>query len=187
VLLCDTSANRDLRLYGTTARLFAGEDMQDQHGFKSPDKLVSRTLIDVHALWLQLANGRFAPKRDDLTPANIRGLLPAVYFMDVIGQGEDFRFRFAGDRIIQFMGRRYAGQLLSEVRSAGAIFEGMYRIFSACVTLRRPIANGPMRSTLEQKNYLEMEVLALPLSDDEKTVTALFGAVDTWPVGTNKA
>ncbi|MBI3676872.1 MAG: PAS domain-containing protein [Proteobacteria bacterium] len=160
--------------------------MDSQHRFKGPGELVSRQLVDAHSLWAQVANGRLGPTRDELTPAVIRGLLPSVYFMDVIGQGEDFRFRFAGDRVIQFMGRRYAGLLLSEFRGA-PIFEAMHQIFSGCVRARRAVANGPMRSTHEPKNFLEMEVLVMPMSEDGTNVTALFGGLDTWPLGTNKS
>lgn len=159
--------------------------MDSQHRFKSPGELVSRPLTDIHALWAQLANGRLAPRRDELSPAVIRGLLPYTFVMDVIAQGEDFRFGFAGDRIIQFMGRRFAGMLLSEF-SGTPIFDNMHRIYSACVKERRPLANGPMQANHEPKNFLEMEVLILPVSEDGAAVSAILGAMDTWPLGTNK-
>src|ERR1700733_655679 len=75
--------------------------------------LVSPRLIDVHAAWKKTAAGRMAPRREEITPALLKSALPWVWMIDVIDRGRDFRFRLAGDRIIQFMGRRYAGLLLS--------------------------------------------------------------------------
>ena len=45
----------------------------------------------------------------------MKGVLASTFIIDVVDGGQDFRFRFAGDRIIQFMGRRFAGILLSEL------------------------------------------------------------------------
>src|ERR1700687_4288112 len=111
--------------------------MSDSHGFKAPSELVSKRLAGVHRVWQELAAGRLPPAREDVTPARLRSALASTFMIDVIDGGADFRFRFAGERIIQFMGRRYAGSLLSEHRGR-PFFDGMHAIYSLCVKQRRP-------------------------------------------------
>lgn len=151
--------------------------------FKDPDQLLSDKLRDIHRIWSETRIDRFAPRRDEITPSRIRKLIASTWVMDVVG-ADDFRFRFAGDRIIQFMGRRYAGMLLSEEQGK-AFFDGMRAMLTACVAQRTPVAIGPMASTHKGREYLEIEVVVLPLSDDGHTVSALFGGFETWPLGTN--
>jgi hypothetical protein len=158
--------------------------MSETSPFKDPSGLVSARLTALLRVWKDIAGDRIAPSRDEITPARIRGLMASSWMMDVIGDGDDFRFRFAGDRIIQFMGHRYAGTLLSSLRGH-PFFDGMQAILSACVRTKQPIALGPIRSSYEGKEFLEMEIVVLPLSDDGARITALFGGFDTWPLGTH--
>src|SRR5262249_50860424 len=81
---------------------------------KSADALISAQLITVRDAWKQAAGERLAPRREEIAPAPIKSALPWIWMIDVVDEGRDFRFRIAGDRVIQFLGRRYAGHLLSE-------------------------------------------------------------------------
>ena len=154
--------------------------------FKSPDQLVSPLLNDVYAAWQRVGAGRMAPRRDEITPAVLRSALPAVWMMDVIDEGADFRFRFAGDRVIRFMGRRYAGTLLSTLLD-DAYFQRMRLLLLECVQTRRPTAFGPGRTRMKGKDFLETEVVVLPLSDDGEAIVSLFGAMDIRPLQPGKA
>ena len=145
-------------------------------------KLTSEKLAGVHKIWLELAAGGIGPKREDVTPARLRGTMPWTFLIDIVG--EDFRFRFAGDRIIQFMGRRLQGTKLSEFRGT-PFFDGMHRFFSRGVETKTPLVSGPSPVTYPGKEHLEMEVMVLPLSEDGKTVVGFLGAFDTWQLGTH--
>ena len=149
---------------------------------KSELALTSDKLAATHAVWRELAAGRIGPKRDEVTPAKLRGVTAYTFMVDVVDG--DFRFRFAGDRVIQFMGSRLAGTFLSEYLGT-PFFDGMKRFFVGCVAGKRPLANGPRRATYPGKEHIEMEVLVLPLSDDGVHVTAIIGAFDTWAAGTH--
>jgi hypothetical protein len=151
--------------------------------YKSADRLVSEKLVGALDAWKRVAAGRLAPKREEITPALLRSVLPSIWMIDVVDGGTDFRFRFAGDRVIQFMGRRYAGALLSE-HIGNPFFQRMRAILVECVNRRVPVAVGPLRSNLEGKEFLEMEVAVMPLSEDGETVSCLFGAMDVRGVGT---
>jgi hypothetical protein len=151
---------------------------------KGPEELLSPRLAGIHSVWHELAAGRIGPARADVTPARLRGALPWSWVMDVVDDGSDFRFRFAGEQIVQFMGGRHAGSLVSDFKGR-PFFDGMLATFSACVRAKRPIIIGPMQATLEGKDFLEIEVIALPLSDDGNTIANLLGGIDSWPLGTH--
>jgi len=146
--------------------------------------LTSDKLRTVYETWRDLRGRRLAPKRAEITPARLRGILPSTFMIDVIDGGKDFRFRFAGERIIQFMGRRYAGTLLSQVRDS-IFFDNMARMFEHCVTTKAPLARGPVQASLTGKEFLEIEAMVLPLSEDGVHILALFGAFESWQVGTH--
>jgi hypothetical protein len=152
--------------------------------FKSAELVTSDKLTDILAVWKQLAADRFAPRREEITPTKFRTLLPWVWIVDVAESGEDFRFRIAGDRIIEYLGGRHAGKNLSELRGP-SFFELMNELFRYSVRYKRPIAHGPLQSSHAKREHLEAEVLVLPLSDDGINVTALCGGFDYWPYGTH--
>lgn len=147
----------------------------------SASDLTSERLAGVYAAWIRVANARMAPRREEITPALLKTALPWIWMIDSVDGGKDYRFRIAGDRIVQFMGRRYAGLLLSEFEGE-PFFERMRAILQECVRLKHPLVAGPMRSNLKGREYLEMEVVVLPLSEDGEQVTTLFGAMEVNPV-----
>jgi hypothetical protein len=63
----------------------------------------------------------------------------------------------------------------------------MHGIFTECVARSQPVAQGPIPSALVQREYLESEVVVLPLSDDGAAITSLFGGFEAWPLGTHYA
>lgn len=149
---------------------------------KSADELISERLLGALDAWTRTAAGRMAPKREEITPALLRGILPWIWMADVVDDGADFRFRLAGDRVIQFMGRRYSGSLISQ-HLESVYFRRMRALFAECTARKKAVAAGPQRSKMKGKEFLEMEVLAMPLSDDGESVTGLFGAMDTRAIG----
>jgi hypothetical protein len=156
--------------------------MDETAGFAQ--KLTSDKLKAAYAVWAAARAGRIGPRRDEIVPANLRGVLPFTFTMDVVDAGKDFRFRFAGDRIIQFMGRRFAGSLLSE-QTHSTFFDNMRTVFSACVAARAPITSGVRQATYPGKDFLEVEAMVLPLSENGVDVTHLFGAFESWRLGTH--
>lgn len=152
--------------------------------FKSPETVTSDKLAKIHQIWRELAGSRIAPARADIAPARLRALLPWTWLVDVIGNGEDFRFRIAGERVVEYLGARHSGKRLSELRGP-KFFELMHGLFSYAVKHKRPVLHGPLKSALAGRDHYEAEVLILPLSDDGERVTALFGGFDVWPYGTH--
>lgn len=147
-------------------------------------RLNSEKLKGAYDAWESLRSGRVGPTRDELSPSVLRAVLASTFMIDVVDDGRDFRFRFAGDRVIQFMGRRFAGMLLSEL-TGSSFFDNMRAMYSGCVASRGPVTSGVRPVTYPGKEFLEVEAMVLPLSDDAKNVTHLFGAFESWQLGTH--
>jgi hypothetical protein len=157
--------------------------MTTHNDLKPAEAVVGDKSRALHTLWNKLKGERLAPKREDITLGHVRKLSPWIWTIDVVDDGADFRFRLAGDRIIQFLGKRYAGSLLSTLPKT-PFFERMRRTLAYGVKHKRPVAVGPVRSDHEGTDHWEIEALALPLSDDGETVTGFLGTMELWPLGT---
>ena len=156
------------------------------HLFKSPAGSAGQKSRAIFQLWSELARGRIAPKREELSLGVVRGLAAWFWMVDVIDRGADFRFRITGDQVARLYGHRLRGMLLSEC-PAIPFFENARRLFACCVETRAPLAFGPSQSEYPGKEHLEVEVVALPLSDDGTHVNCIAGTVETWQIGTNTA
>jgi hypothetical protein len=157
--------------------------IQQQDNFASA--VTSPTLLSVYETWRTLAAGRIGPRRSDLTPARLRRATPWTFTVDVIDGGRDFRFGFAGDRLMQFLEQRCAAPMLSELKGLN-FFAAADTLFCQCVESKKPLISGPKPATYSGKEHLEREVLLLPLSEDGATVTGLLGAFETWRLGTHQ-
>jgi len=149
--------------------------------FKPAAALVGDRARATYALWESVKGSRLAPKRQEITLALVRTLAPWMWIVEVVDDGKDFRFRQAGDRVVQFVGRRYSGMVLSELPS-DPFYDRLQNILRCCWNQKAPVAFGPVRSAHPGKEHWEVEVVALPLSDDGDKVTALFGVVELWPI-----
>jgi hypothetical protein len=149
--------------------------------FKPADELVSKPLVQAYGAWKTLARGRIAPTRAEISPARFKPVLADVFILDVIDGGADFRFALGGDRILRFLKDRLtAGMLLSEV--AGSEFHTRtMRFMRHCVDTKAPVAAGPSLAALEGREFLTVENLVMPISNDGVTVTNIIGAIHIMP------
>jgi hypothetical protein len=151
-----------------------------------PNQLTSERLRRLYAYWASLKGERIAPSRSELNPAEMRDQLGWIWLMDVVDGGEDFRFRMGGDRVIQFFGQRLSGMLLSAVMPGSPEFFGRFRNLVRLATLNAmPASGGPAQTAYQQRSYLEVEALILPLSDDGKSVAGVLGGIELRPLTVN--
>ena len=155
-----------------------------QHPDSFARAVTSPTLLSVYEIWKTLAAGRIGPRRSELTPAQLRRAMPATFTVEVIDGGKDFRFGFAGDRLMQFLDRRCDAPTLAGLKSV-RFFAGADALFRQCADSKKPLISGPKPTTYSGKEYLEREVLLLPLSEDGVAVTGILGAFETWLLGTH--
>jgi hypothetical protein len=151
---------------------------------KEADAIVGEKARALYDIWRQCAGERVAPRRADITLSRVRALTPWMWTVDAIDGGSDFRFRLAGHEANLFLGAAVTGLPLSRV-AASRFTAQLQAALSRGVVRRTPVALGPMRSDHAGKEHWEVELVALPLSEDGQTVTALVGALQLWPLGTN--
>lgn len=146
--------------------------------------VTSEKLLAVYAIWMELAAGRIGPQRSELTPSRLRRATSWTFTVDVMDGGTDFRFGFAGDKLMQFLGQRCAAPTLAGLRGSH-FFDAADELFRTCIASKKPLVSGPQPTYYKGKEHLEREVLLLPLSEDGVNVTGILGAFDTWRLGTN--
>jgi hypothetical protein len=141
--------------------------------------LKSENLLAVYAVWKEVAAGRIAPRRAELSPARLKRATSWTFTVDVVDGGKDFRFGFAGDRMMQFLERGCAAPTISGLRG-DHFFDTAYALFRRCVESGKPLVSGPYPTRYRGKEHLERQVLVLPLSEDGAAISRLLGAFDTW-------
>ena len=156
--------------------------MDRQNSFTSA--VTSEKLLAVYAIWMELAAGRIGPQRAELTPAHLRRTTSWTFTVDVVDGGTDFRFGFAGDKLMQFLEQRCAAPTLAGMRGSH-FFDAAGELFRTCIASKKPLVSCPQPTFYRGKEHLEREVLLLPLSEDGVNVTGILGAFDTWRLGTN--
>jgi len=147
--------------------------------------VTSRTLLSIYDTWKILAAGRIGPRRAEVTPAQLRRTIAWTFTIEVVDGGRDFRFGFAGDKVMQFLEQRCAASTLAGMKASN-FFAGAGNLFRHCVESKKPLLSGPKPASYPGKEHLEREVLLLPLSEDGVHVTGLLGAFETWRLGTNQ-
>jgi hypothetical protein len=145
----------------------------------------SENLLAVYAAWKEVAAGRMAPRRAELSPTRLKRATSWTFTVDVVDGGNDFRFGFAGDRMMQFLERGCEAPTISVLRG-DQFFDAADGLFRRCVANRKPLVSGPYPTRYRGKEHLERQVLVLPLSEDGIAVSGLLGAFDTWKLGTNR-
>ena len=128
----------------------------------------------VFEYWQRKRGGRRMPARRDVDPQELSAHLPHLFLMDVVG--DDFRYRLLGSAITERYGRDGTGQLVSEAYAElPEIREWYLTVLRAFVSGKRPIlTSAPMRAV--QKEFILVQALHLPLSDDDCGVNMILGA-----------
>jgi hypothetical protein len=132
------------------------------------------TIRQLYAYWDHVRNGRLAPRRFEIEPAKIAGLLPETFIAECKGL-LGFRFRLAGTKICEQFGRELRGidflslweaddrdalaSLIRTVLADGAVGHGLFR---ACTPSDREAS---------------FEFVVMPLIHTGKTVNRLLGAI----------
>jgi hypothetical protein len=147
------------------------------------DVISSGRLKRLFDYWNTLKGARIAPARTDLKPADMREHLVWIWLMDAGNNGEEFRFRMGGDRVVQFFGNHLGGASVKDVLpNAPAFFGRFLDVVTLAAKSAKPVLAGPGQVPYEEKAFFEMEALLLPLSDDGVNVTGLLGGMEIRPL-----
>lgn len=132
---------------------------------------ISQTL---YAYWNDIRAGRLAPKRFEIEPSQIAGMLPDTFILERIDT-ETTRFRLAGTRICETFGVEFRGMNVFDLVGA-----------EDCVTLQRQISviarQGAVgvftfASETASGHEVRFEMLLLPLVHMRETVDRFLGSV----------
>jgi hypothetical protein len=128
--------------------------------------------LEFYEYWLRKGAGRAMPARADIDPLDIPQLLANVFLIDVVpGTPRRFRFRLVGTRITELEGEMTTRFLDEFV--PGAAGTAMARHYEDTVEGRIYLRHETLH--WRKRDYINYDVLLLPLSSDGRTVDMLLG------------
>lgn len=138
---------------------------------KTFGKLRTPALRELADYWLAQRGDAAMPRRANIDPIHLKSHLPRLVLADVLHDPLRFHFRVVGTDLEYQLGRRYTGTTIDA--SAGAFFKP----YQVCVEQVRPTREYVRYDFDDGGPIGEFERLLLPLSEDGKTVTMVFGEV----------
>lgn len=128
--------------------------------------------LEFYEYWRGRSADKAAPARADIDPLDIPQLLANVFLIDVVaGNPRRFRFRLVGTRITELEGEM-TNRFLDEF-VPGAAGTAMARHYEDASQGRIYVRHETLH--WRQREYVNYEVLLLPLSSDGQTIDMLFG------------
>jgi hypothetical protein len=128
-------------------------------------------LTYIRTYWDAKRRDRFAPRRAEIDPADLKEFLPRIMLVDVCSDGLlDFRYRLSGTAINAIMSGEQTGKRPRDLAPPpyGAMIHDHYCL---AVTRREPVFHVVMLDSGARLHTYAR--LLLPLSDDGKAVTML--------------
>jgi hypothetical protein len=122
--------------------------------------------------WTDKCNGRTMPRRADINPNEIRGLLPDIFIME-IHQPLRFCFRLVGTRICERWHQNNTGKWLDELDYDG-VRETVLEQYASVAQSGLPRCDTA-EFVGDKGMYLHYRRVLLPLSEDGVTPNMLLG------------
>lgn len=145
---------------------FRSDGIREAADIAAPiDPIVAR----IFAYWQAKRLGDAVPRRADIDPTELRGLVNHVMLYDVVEPGRLFRIRLVGQAIVDFVGVNNAGKWAHETLPPGAA-ERMVEILTSVVTTRAPRFRAGFAYWHLAKAYRRYEACFLPLLGDGDSV-----------------
>jgi len=123
---------------------------------------------DAISYWQDLRGSRRFPRRDEIQPRDIRGLLRHICLLKVVDGGADYEYRVIGDAHVIAYGFSMQGKRLSEFDQYSPGHHGsvLKRLYDRVVRKGEPYAlRGWIERSESQRRYIYSESLFAPLGD----------------------
>jgi hypothetical protein len=136
-------------------------------------------LRDGLAYWRNLRRGRRFPVRSDVTLRGLKSLMRNTILIRVIGEAEDYEYRFVGDaHVVAHGGTTIQGKRWSELDKDGGIFSKQRRQhYDEVVRTGDPVAFGGLVArhffdpgAVADRVFLQCRTVCLPLGRSEETI-----------------
>lgn len=136
----------------------------------------SNSLSEIRDYWVNLRQNRLMPKKQDFSPAAIVRHLPNIALVDVFHNPLRFQYRLLGTRITELAGRNATGKWLNE-ELYGDRTDDILWMYRNCASTMQPVA---VREQIQfaNKSWLNVDVVAFPMSDSNNKMITILGAVD---------
>lgn len=131
------------------------------------------SLENLYAYWLAKRGFRIAPSRSAIQLD--AALLQDIVLVDVVGDPPRFRYRFCGTRLADYYGDNLTGKFLDEI-DIGSVSVKMINFLTTIVRECRPQVIWARYTKQRDGRCIEFERIALPLSQDGKTVNMILCA-----------
>lgn len=139
----------------------------------TPGSMKQRTTQTLFNYWDGVRAGRVAPRRLEIEPSSIAGILSETFMLECTDG--DYLFRLAGSRLCELLGYELRGTsfLAGWTRSDQIILEQKL----ATVREESVVAHLAMEAGIDDSHSIELEVLLLPLLHSGDRVGRLIGAM----------
>lgn len=132
------------------------------------DEIESAAIRALFRYWRSKCPEGGIPRRADIDPVDIPGLMPNLLIVDIERDPFRVRYRLVGTRIVEMTGFEFTGKYLDEI--ALDSFEGLFEeCYQAACEAKSAIMTR-IRWSLSPDIVAEYDVCFLPLSDDGETV-----------------
>ena len=140
--------------------------------------LASRRNSAVFSHWVQARHDKEMPTRKEIDPHLIKAELPYVYIAEVMhdDDGVWFKFRLLGSNLVRNLKLQGSDHVLLDLQIGGWEEEWRKNLLFA-VKMKMPVVDEATIKT-ETGHDLNIEHLALPVSEDGVAVNRVFGAID---------
>jgi len=144
--------------------------MSEDNAPRLPD-IETSLLQQLYHYWVDRRGGRLHPARADIDPVDIPRLLPYIMLVDVLDDGQRFRFRLVGTRIA--MGADPTGRFLHETVSPGLYGHHVMALYGKAAKSARPLYSVFDYKFEDRRVPGRIHRLFLPLSDDGANVNMM--------------
>ncbi|HEY4163844.1 MAG TPA: PAS domain-containing protein [Dongiaceae bacterium] len=141
-------------------------------------EVASPSLRMLESYWRSKFQDGSIPRREDVDPAEIVRHLPNIFIVDVIGNGEDFRYRLIGTNIVVNNERDLTGRYFSDFYRDDP--EGLTLVRLGCDTAlktREATYTSGQAFWLSEWGFKQFECVYLPLRFEDHSVGMILGEI----------
>jgi len=121
--------------------------------------------------WDKKRGARRMPRRADIEPIELRPFLPALMIVDVVGDARRYVYRLVGTQEVEARGRDPTGRAVGEAFIGSSREKVLANYDRVQLTARPHIDIGKVITVQDRLD--DSQVIFLPLSEDDQTVTQI--------------
>jgi len=141
----------------------------------SVDELPNETMRGFLQTWdaLPRRDGQNLPNHEDFDVFDFRLSMGYMFYLDVLEEGADFRYRVFGSRLAEFAGLDWSGRTLSSYPASTYSRDFMLTGFKAILLRREPLQT--QHSSPRNHMIATWHRIVVPLIDDGGVISRILG------------